>query len=94
MTIDPKNILPEQENSEFYNVVQFFMDGSYEYTRRHVDAAESVKAAYHYATSVGARIGTTVRVIITDDGDCIRWEWKKGEGVTFPPSAVGQLKHI
>jgi len=25
------------------------------------------------------------RVIITDGGDCINFEWKKGEGIVFPP---------
>jgi len=68
-----------------FSVCQFFMDGSYEYVRRFVDAEEAVKASKHYTTSVGARIGTTVRVIITDAGDCIAFEWKRGEGVVFPP---------
>jgi hypothetical protein len=68
--------------SEF-NVCQFFEDGSYEYVRRNVGAEEAVKAAHHYCHSVGAKIGTTKRVIITDDGNCVNFEWKFGEGVTF-----------
>jgi hypothetical protein len=76
-----------------YSVCQFFMDDSYEYVRRFVDAEEAVKAAVTYSTSVGARIGTTVKVIITDGGDCINWEWRKGEGIVFPPEGVGKLKH-
>lgn len=66
-----------------FNVCQFFEDGSYEYVRRNVGAEEAVKAAHHYCHSVGAKIGTTVRVIITDGGDCCNFEWKFGEGVTF-----------
>jgi hypothetical protein len=66
-----------------YSVCQFFEDDSYEYVRRHVTAEEAVKAARHYTTSVGARIGTTKRVIITDSGDCINFEWQYGKGVTF-----------
>lgn len=68
-----------------YSVCQFFLDGTYEYVRRFVGAEEAVKAASHYSQSVGARLGTTCRVIITDGGDCTNWEWKFGEGVVFPP---------
>lgn len=66
-----------------FNVVQFFEDGSSEYVRRRVDAETAVVVAHHYCNSVGAKIGTTVRVIITDGGDCTNFEWKFGEGVTF-----------
>jgi len=68
-----------------FNVVQFFVDGSYEYVRRRVSAEEAVNAAQHYTTSIGAQIGTTTRVIITDGGDSTNFEWKFGEGVTYPP---------
>ena len=70
---------------EKFNVCQFFMDGQYEYVRRNVEMAEAVNTFKHYTTSVGARIGTTVRVIITDTGDEICAEWKRGEGLVFPP---------
>lgn len=66
-----------------FSVVQFFTDGSYEYVRRFVDAQEAVEAARHYTTSVGAQIGTTVRVIITDGDDYTNFEWKHGEGITY-----------
>jgi hypothetical protein len=68
-----------------FSVCQFFADGSYEYVRRFVTAEEAVHAAKHYCTSVGARLGTTERVIITDGGDCCVFEWQHGKGVVFPP---------
>lgn len=68
-----------------FSVVQFFTDGSYEYVRRWVTIEEAIKAATHYCTSVGARMALTVRVIITDGGDCTCFEWKYGEGVVYPP---------
>ena len=68
-----------------FSVCQFFPDDSYEYVRRFVSAEEALKAFQHYTTSVGAQIGTTVRVIITDGGDCVTAEWKFGEGIVFPP---------
>lgn len=67
-----------------FSVCQFFPDGGYEYVRRYVEAKEAIEAFKHYTTSVGARIGTTVRVIITDGGDCINMEWKHGEGIVYP----------
>ncbi len=67
-----------------FSVVQFFADETYEYVRRGVSAPEAVGAAKHYAASVGARLGTTRRVIITDGEDFTTFEWKFGEGVTYP----------
>ena len=72
----------EHDTGEF-SVCQFFEDGSYEYVRRNVDPKTAVEAAHHYCHSVGAQIGTTVRVIITDGGDCCNFEWQFGKGVTF-----------
>ena len=70
-------------SDEMFNVCQFFEDGSYEYVRRFVSAEEAVKVAHHYCNNVAARMGITKRVIITDGGDSINFEWKFGEGVTF-----------
>lgn len=69
-----------------FSVCQFFEDGSYEYVRRFVSDREAVEAFKHYTTSVGARMGFTKRVIITDGGDCVNVEWKFGEGIVYPPT--------
>jgi hypothetical protein len=74
-----------------FSVCQFFEDGSYEYVRRGVGAEEAVLAARHYTDNVAARLGLTARVIITDGGDYIVFEWKQGEGVTYPPEARGRV---
>lgn len=76
-------------SAERFCVFQFFADGVSERVREFVPAEEAVKAAQHYTSSVGAQIGTTIRVIITDGGDYCVFEWKRGEGVTFPPEAKG-----
>lgn len=68
-----------------FSVCQFFDDGSYEYVRRNVPAEEAVTAARHYCNSISAQVGLTKRVIITDDDDCIVFEWKEGT-VIFPPN--------
>lgn len=79
---------------ETFSVCQFFPDDTHEYVRQGVEPKEAVDAAVHYATSVGARLGTTERVIITDGGDSIVWEWKRAEGITFgaSPKHLGKLK--
>ncbi len=69
-----------------FNVCQFFEDGSYEYVIRNADPRTAVETAKRFTESVGAKIGTTKRVIITDAGDNTNFEWKFGEGVTFPPN--------
>lgn len=75
-----------------YSVCQFFEDGSYEYVRRFVDADEASRATSHYCTSVGAKMGITKRVIVTDGGDCICFEWKFGEGIIYPPKPEPEKK--
>jgi len=69
---------------ELFSVCQFFPDQSYEYVARFVPVEQAIEKFKHYTSSVGARIGMTVRVIITDTGDCICAEWEFGKGVTFP----------
>lgn len=75
-----------------FSVCQFFPDGSYEFTRRYCGPEEAVKAFKHYTTSIGARLGTTVRVILTDGGDCTNMEWIKGMGIVYPPHLEGRDK--
>lgn len=70
---------------ETFNVYQFFSDDNYEEVRSNVNAAEAMKAFVFYTSSVGAKIGTTKRVIVTDKGDCINAEWVHGQGLVYPP---------
>ena len=37
----------------------------------------------------GAKLGTTQRVIIVDSEDYVTFEWKRGDGVVFPPPPAG-----
>ena len=75
-----------------FSVCQYFPDGQYEYVRRNVSGDEAMKAFKHYITCVGAKIGTTVQVIITDGGDSICMEWKRAEGIVFSPKAAAEFK--
>jgi hypothetical protein len=79
------------EIEERFNVCQFFENGFYEYVRRGVTGEEAVQTAYVYTHNPAATILKIIkRVIITDMGDSIVFEWKQGEGVTFPPEAKGR----
>ena len=80
----------EMDRSGEFSVCQFFKSGAYEYVRRSVGPEEAVKTAHHYTHNVAAKLGMVERVIITDGGDDCCFEWKRGEGVTFPPEARGR----
>lgn len=68
-----------------FSVYQFFVDDSYEEVVRFVSAEDSVHIAKNLVTSIGGKLGTTKRIIITDGGDCTCFEWIHGLGVVFPP---------
>ena len=65
-------------------VTQFFSADNYEMVRHHVSAEEAVKAFNFYTNNVAANAGLITRVIITDGGDCINYEWEYGKGVVYP----------
>lgn len=75
-----------------FSVYQFFADERYEEVLRYVDAETAVNRATQLTQSIGAQIGTIVRVIITDGGDFTNFEWKFGEGVTYPPQPEKETK--
>lgn len=66
-----------------FSVTQFFSSDFYEVVRKYVSAEEAVQAFVFYTTNVSAKCGLTARVIITDGGDCINYEWQYGKGVIF-----------
>jgi hypothetical protein len=72
-----------------YSVFQFFPDETYERVAAFTGAKLAVETAAALTRSVGAKLGTTRRVIITDGGDFTVFEWKFGQGVTFPPPLGG-----
>jgi hypothetical protein len=73
--------------TELFSVYQFFEDGTSERVREGVNAEQAVLAAKHYTHNVAVRMGITKRVIITDSGDSCVFEWKAGEGITWPAEA-------
>lgn len=80
---------PRDERDEF-SVVQVFADGSHDWVREHVSAAEACRAAYHYTHNVAVKLGLGLVqwVMIVDGGDNCCFLWKRGEGVVYPPRAT------
>lgn len=68
-----------------FSVYQFFNDGNYEEVSQFVDAETAVRCAKALIGSVGGRIGTTQRVIITDGVNSTNFEWTYEKGIVFPP---------
>ena len=71
---------------EQFSVRVYYDDGRHQYVRRFVSAEEACRAFQYYTSSLGAGLGSTVRVIIIDSSDCMVREWKFEQGVTFPPT--------
>ena len=78
--------------SNEFSVVQFFEDGQYEKIVSFVSAEKATEVFKAYITNVAARTGITLRVIITDGGDCINAEWIYGIGITYPPKEGEEIK--
>lgn len=80
----------ETVDEETFSVVQFFKDGSNERIAESISLIGATYKFRNYINTVGARIGTTVRVIITDGGDSTVAEWIFGKGITYPEAAAGK----
>ncbi len=75
-----------------FSVYQWFVDGSQEEVLSWVRAEPAVKCACSLARSVGGRMGTTRKIMITDGADCCVWEWRWEYGIVFPEGLRGRLK--
>lgn len=67
-----------------FSVYQFFPNGMCDCVAQNLDARTAVETAKSYTERPAVRIGVIARVIITDADDFCVFEWKNGEGVTFP----------
>ncbi len=70
---------PVTERDEF-SVWVFLPDGWHFPVVHFADATRAMEMA-----GLASRLDYADRVIITDGGDYTVFEWRRGEGVTFPP---------
>ena len=68
-----------------FTLWQFFFDGSHEEVATVDEQLAAVLRARDLVTSVGARVGTTKKVIIADGEGFRVFEWVRGKGIVFPP---------
>lgn len=68
-----------------FHVYQFYVGGLHERaTLEPVGEHHAVKRAAELTQTLGARIGSTCRILITDRDDYVVWEWRYGEGLILP----------
>ena len=70
---------------EQFAVLLFLNDGRRRYMGRFISAQEASRTFEFCTHSIDARVGRTVRVVVTDRHDCVLREWKFRQGATFPP---------
>lgn len=75
----------ESHDGKRFSVYWWDKDGGQHLEMQFVSAERAIRAVERLTKGPAAAIlGMVNRVIITDSGDCINFEWKKGEGITFP----------
>lgn len=67
-----------------FSVYVFFPNDEYMRELSFVDAKTAVEKACSLTKTIGARLGTTKQVMITDGDDNCVFLWRSGEGVVFP----------
>lgn len=78
MRPDPANERPE------YSVYWWDQDNHQHTEMQWQFPKRCAEACKRLTQGPAAMLGMVDRVIITDGGDCIVFEWKKGEGITWP----------
>lgn len=67
-----------------FTVYQFFIGGQCAPATEPLKARTALREAKELTATLGARIGSTCRIVITDAGGGTVWEWRYGHGVVFP----------
>ena len=76
--------------AETFDVWQYFPDDWHEQVGANLSGKDAVRLAASYVTGPAAKIGIIRKVhIVNREDDTVAFEWKFGEGVTFPPEVAG-----
>ena len=73
---------------ERFRVVIFFPGETWHEEGSNLTAEEAVTLSKRITQRPAAALGIIARIIITDADDYCVFEWKHGQGVTFPPREV------
>jgi hypothetical protein len=74
--------------SDEFSVYWWDPEGNSHREASHLDARAAVEFAHRLTLRPAVALGVIRRVIITDGGDFTVFEWKLGEGVTYPGREV------
>ena len=80
-------------SDDLFSVYVWFPNGEHDCVRERVGAGDAVGVARDYTRPErpGVALGVIDRVtIVALSDDSTVFEWKHGEGVTFPPEARGR----
>lgn len=75
---------PHFHRPEAHSVYIFFPDGTSHCEGRNLDALPAIQRARSFINRPAAKLGVITRIIVTDRGGATNFEWKYGEGITFP----------
>ena len=81
-------MIDEPDRAQF-SVWIFWADGTHSAVAVLIKAGEAVRMAQTLSIYLGPADPTCERIIVTNGGDDTVFEWKRGEGVTFPPRVGG-----
>jgi hypothetical protein len=70
--------------ADTFRVVIFFPDEFWHEEANGLSAEEAIKLAYRITQRPAVALGIIARIIVTDPDDYCVFEWKHGQGVTFP----------
>jgi hypothetical protein len=86
----PSAVPPTRE----FSVVEYYDDDRCAYVERWLDPESAFKLARRCADAAMAASGLVARVIILDGEDFTVFEWKFGEGVTFPKKGEDAVEAV
>lgn len=75
--------MPQKRGGQ-YSVYAWTFDDVEERVAAYVDAGTALAVAHGLVANVGAKLGFTSRVMITDGSDRSVFEWEHGMGVIWP----------
>jgi len=76
--------MSEHDDGAPYKVWIFFRDGTHWLSADNLETGAAVECAFRQTQTLGAKLGTTRRVIIEDCLGHTSFEWQFKKGVTFP----------
>jgi len=76
-----------------FSVYWWYENGHYQ-SVQYIPAEAAIKKSLNLVEGDQCKAGLITRIIVTDDGDCIAFEWLKDKGVVFPtpPATKERIK--